>query len=143
MDNSGVVDQALEILTDREMERSPTRDGNPDRHRAAVRRGKHTSYASEAHRLHHLNPDLTPTALADLIQPASNGRNYTDPAWGGETARRYDIPTAEETQARLETQRAEAATIDRSNATQLAAQARQALRQPDLPASNTGPVTQE
>jgi len=67
VDNS-VFDQALNLLTDREIERNPSHT-SPGRHRAATLNGKRRDHAPRAHQLLHEHPGLTPSALADLLEP--------------------------------------------------------------------------
>jgi hypothetical protein len=64
-----ILDQAIDQLTDRELQRNPTRNGNPERHRAAVIAGKRRDHASKAHHWLALNPELDARALADLLEP--------------------------------------------------------------------------
>ncbi len=109
VDNSqtqpAVFDATLDLLTDRELTRNPTRNGNPDRHRAAILKGKRTDHAAQAHRYLYLNPDLTPTQLADLLEPPPGhnpanghitpGPTPPHPRPVAEVMADYDIPADE------------------------------------------------
>lgn len=79
--DKSILDQALDLLTQRELERNPSHT-NPERHRDATLRGKRRELASTAHRLLHLNPGLTARGLADLLEPPpanGNGRHPEPP----------------------------------------------------------------
>lgn len=65
------IQQAIDVLTDRHLDRTPTIGRNPDRHRDAVHRGKLTDHQQQAHQLLRLRPDLTAEQLADLLEPAT------------------------------------------------------------------------
>jgi len=63
-----VFQRAIELLTDRELLRNPSRH-NPRRHRDAVRRGKSRDHATRAHAWLLEHPDGTAEQLADHLEP--------------------------------------------------------------------------
>ena len=63
-----VFQQAIELLTDRELLRNPSRH-NPKRHRDAVRKGKSRDHATRAHAWLREHPDGTAEQLADHLEP--------------------------------------------------------------------------
>ena len=67
--NLDVFDQALDLLTARELDRNPTRNGNPARHATGVKRGKHSDHLLAARRLLKQDPAITPDDLADQLEP--------------------------------------------------------------------------
>lgn len=67
-----VLDQAIELLTERALATTPSR-GNPAAHRAAIRRGKRTDHHQAAHQHLVADPTLTPDRLAQLLEPVAPG----------------------------------------------------------------------
>jgi hypothetical protein len=65
------LDAAIEVLVERELERNPTRNGNRQRHADAVRRGKRRDHHLAGHQALVTDPTLTPSELADLLEPPS------------------------------------------------------------------------
>lgn len=63
------IADAVEILVTREIQRNPTRNGNPTRHANAVRKGKLTDHHQAGHELLVNEPSLTPATLADILEP--------------------------------------------------------------------------
>jgi len=61
--------QAIDLLVAAELERNPTRNGNPARHATAIRNGKLNDHRAAAHRHLTGQPDITPTELAELLEP--------------------------------------------------------------------------
>jgi hypothetical protein len=71
---------AVELLVDRELDRNPSRH-NARRHRDATRRGKLADHHQAGHGHLLANPALTPTQLADLLEPPGppNGAQPPEP----------------------------------------------------------------
>lgn len=67
VDNS-TFEQALSLLTERELLRNPSHS-NPRRHREATLRGKRRDHVARAHELLRLDPHATPEQLADALEP--------------------------------------------------------------------------
>lgn len=63
------LDEAIELLVARELLRNPTRNGNPERHAAGVRRGKLADHHQAGHQLLSGQPGLTAEALAARLEP--------------------------------------------------------------------------
>lgn len=107
-----ILDQALELLTERELQRNPSHT-DAKRHRDATLRGKRTDLAPTAHRLLHLNPELTAQGLADLLEPPTNGNGQRpDPTSGQrEAARRREEAGLDQTKAVLATPPADPETV--------------------------------
>lgn len=63
------LSEAIDLLVTAELERNPTRNGNPARHATAVRNGKLRDHRAAAHRHLTSHPDLTAGELADLLEP--------------------------------------------------------------------------
>lgn len=68
VDNS-TFEQAIELLTARELLRNPSHT-HPDRHREATRRGKRRDHVARANELLRLDPYVTPDQLAEALEPA-------------------------------------------------------------------------
>lgn len=86
-----VLDEALEVLTDRELARNPTRNGNVERHAAAVTRAKRKDHQAAAAQLIRRKPAITATELADLLEPPVPALRR---AAGNGTASAYDSQQA-------------------------------------------------
>lgn len=68
VDNSSVFEQALVLLTEREMLRNPSHT-NPKRHYEATLRGKRRDHVARGHELLRMDPDASPDQLADALEP--------------------------------------------------------------------------
>jgi len=63
------LSDAIDLLVTAELERNPTRNGNPTRHAHAVRGGKLNDHRAAAHKHLAAQPDLTAADLAELLEP--------------------------------------------------------------------------
>lgn len=72
-----LLEEACGLLADKHLAWNPSR-GNPDRHRAAVVRGKVTDYRSKAAAWHEQNPTGTADELAEHLEPTLTRTRTTD-----------------------------------------------------------------
>lgn len=91
VDNSDrdVFDEALDLLVAAELDRNPTRNGNPERHAQAVQRGKRRDHVAAARQALAANPGLTAAELAAVLEPPARPRPAaSDPLAGQQAAAR-------------------------------------------------------